>query len=175
MNNIHQVVANRYMAYVVSMGLGLLSQTSNMVEIKVEVAKKAPYGMGILGFVQDLRMELEDPADSIATIISTHVSAGHTVCHPVRQHPGLGCGSVLHLQCFRVSQNPSPSLAQSVARAVGRFGSELLTPRSHCLRISCFEASNAVCSAGDHWKGTLEDKRCLKGAMTGAEANEKEI
>ena len=65
------------MAYVVSMGLGLLSQTSNMVKRRVEVAKKAAYGMGILGFVQDLRMELEDPADSIATIISTHVSAGH--------------------------------------------------------------------------------------------------
>ena len=65
------------MAYIVSMGLGLLSQTSNMVKRKVEVAKKAAYGMGILDFVQDLGKELEDPADSIETIISTHVSAGH--------------------------------------------------------------------------------------------------
>ena len=77
MSNIYQVVANRCMAYVVSMGLGLLSQTSNMVKRKVELAKKAAYGMGILDFVQDLGKELEDPADSIETIISTHVSAGH--------------------------------------------------------------------------------------------------
>ena len=65
------------MAYVVSMSLGLLSQTSNMVEIKVDAAKKAPYGMGTLGFVQDLRKELEDSADSIAAILPTFVSAGH--------------------------------------------------------------------------------------------------
>ena len=76
-SNIYEVVANRCMAYVVSMGLGLLSQTSNMVKRKVELAKKAAYGMGIWDFVQDLKKELEDPTDSIETIISTHVSAGH--------------------------------------------------------------------------------------------------
>ena len=96
----------------------------------------------------------------------------NTVCQPPKQQPGVGCGSALHLQCFWVSQNPSPSFAQSVARAVGKFGLKLLTPCSHCLRISCLEASNAVCNAGDHSKGTLEDNRCLKGAMTGAEAKE---
>ena len=65
------------MAYIVSMSLGLFSQASNMVEIRVDVAKKALYVMGTLGFVQDLRKELEDSADSIAAIIPTHVSAGH--------------------------------------------------------------------------------------------------
>ena len=48
-----------------------------MVKRKVELAKKAAYGMGILDFVQDLEKELEDPADSIDTITSTLVTAGH--------------------------------------------------------------------------------------------------
>ena len=60
-----------------SMSLGLFGQASNMVEIKVDVAKKALYVMGTLGFVQDLRKELEDSADSIAAILPTYVSAGH--------------------------------------------------------------------------------------------------
>ena len=62
------------MAYIVSMSLGLFSQASNMVEIRVDVAKKALYVMGTLGFVQDLRKELEDSADSIAAILPTYVS-----------------------------------------------------------------------------------------------------
>ena len=65
------------MTYVVSMGLGLLSQTSNMVKRKVELAKKAAYGMGIWDFVQDLKKELEDPTDSKETITSTLATAGH--------------------------------------------------------------------------------------------------
>ena len=65
------------MTYVVSMGLGLLSQTSNMVKRKVELAKKAAYGMGIWDFVQDLKKELEDPTDSKETITPTLVTAGH--------------------------------------------------------------------------------------------------
>ena len=65
------------MAYIVSMSLGLFGQASNMVEIKVDVAKKALYVMGTLGFVQDLRKELEDSADSIEAILPTNVSAGH--------------------------------------------------------------------------------------------------
>ena len=65
------------MAYIVSMSLGLFGQASNMVEIKVDVAKKALYVMGTLGFVQDLRKELEDSADSIGTILPTYVTAGH--------------------------------------------------------------------------------------------------
>ena len=67
------------------------------------------------------------------------------------------------------------AFGQSVARAVGNFGSKLRTPFSHCSRISLFEASKAVCRSSDHWKGTLEDKRCLNGAMRGADANEYEI
>ena len=65
------------MAYIVSKSLCLFGQASNMVEIKVDVAKKALYVMGTLGFVQDLRKELEDSADSIAAILPTYVSAGH--------------------------------------------------------------------------------------------------
>ena len=65
------------MAYIVSMSLGLFSQASNMVEIRVDVAKKALYVMGTLGFVQDLRKVLEDYADSIEAILPTNVSAGH--------------------------------------------------------------------------------------------------
>ena len=64
------------MAYIVSMSLGLFSQASNMVEIRVDVAKKALYVMGTLGFVQDLRKVLEDYADSIEAILPTNVSAG---------------------------------------------------------------------------------------------------
>ena len=98
-----------------------------------------------------------------------------TVCHPVGQQPGIGWESVLHLQCFCVNQNPRPSLAQSVARAVGRSGLKLRTPFSHCRMTSCLEASNAVSSSAVQWNGTLDDNRCLKGAMIGAEANEKDI
>ena len=76
-SNRYQVVADRNMAYIVSMSLGLFSQASNMVEIRVDVAKKALYVMGTLGFVQDLRKELEDSADSIEAILPTNVSAGH--------------------------------------------------------------------------------------------------
>ena len=65
------------MTYVVSIGLGLLSQTSNMVKRKVELAKKAAYGMGIWDFVQDLKKELEDPTDSKETITTTLAIAGH--------------------------------------------------------------------------------------------------
>ena len=65
-----------------------------------------------------------------------------------------------------------PVLDQSVAKAVGSLVSKDLTPCSHCRRISSLDASKAVCSSGDHWKGTLDDSRCLKGAMTGAVANE---
>ena len=64
------------MTYVVSIGLGLLSQTSNMVKRKVELAKKAAYGMGIWDFVQDLKKELEDPTDSKETITTTLAIAG---------------------------------------------------------------------------------------------------
>ena len=62
------------MAYIVSKSLCLFGQASNMVEIRVDVAKKALYVMGTLGFVQDLRKELEDSADSIAAILPTYVS-----------------------------------------------------------------------------------------------------
>ena len=77
----------------------------------------------------------------------------YTVCHPVLQHPGMG--SPGHEQCFCVSQNPIPNFAQSVARAVGSFVSKVLTPSSHCLMISCLEASKDACSSSDHWKGTF--------------------
>ena len=65
-----------------------------------------------------------------------------------------------------------PNFAQSVARAVGSFVSKVLTPSSHCLMISCLEASKDACSSSDYWKGTLEESKCLKGAMTGAMAKE---
>ena len=71
----------------------------------------------------------------------------YTVCQPVGQHPGTVAG---HWQCFCVSQKPTPDFDQSVASAVGSFGSNDLTPVSHCLRISFLEASKASCSSGDH-------------------------
>ena len=70
-------MADRDMACIVSKSLCLLGQASNMVEIRVDVAKEALYVMGILGFVQDLRKVLEDYADSIEAILPTNVSAGH--------------------------------------------------------------------------------------------------
>ena len=73
----YEVVAIRCMTYVVSIGLDLLSQTRTQWKRKVELAKKAAYGMGIWNFVQDLKKELEDPTDSKETITSTFATAGH--------------------------------------------------------------------------------------------------
>ena len=64
------------MAYIVSKSLCLFGQASNMVEIRVDVAKKALYVKDTLDFVQDLREVLEDNADSIEVNPTTNVSAG---------------------------------------------------------------------------------------------------
>ena len=66
-------------------------------------------------------------------------------------------------------------LLQSVARAVGRFGSKFRTPFMHWRMISDFDASNAWSRSGDHWNGAFVDKRCLKGAISGAVAKVYEI
>ena len=65
------------MAYRVSKSLCLFGLASNMVEMRVDVAKKALYVKDTLDFVQDLREVLEDNADSIEVIPTTNVSAGH--------------------------------------------------------------------------------------------------
>ena len=62
---------------------------------------------------------------------------------------------------------------QSVARAVGLFGSKLLTPVSHSLTISCFDLWNAASRSGDQAKGVLVDKRCQNGCISSADAKAK--
>ena len=65
------------MVSIVSENLYLVGPASNMVEMRVDVAKKALYVKDTLDFVQDLREVLEDNADSIEVNLPTDVSAGH--------------------------------------------------------------------------------------------------
>ena len=64
------------MVSIVSENLCLVGPASNMVEMRVDVAKKALYVKDIMGFAQDLRELLEDNADSIEVNPPTNVSAG---------------------------------------------------------------------------------------------------
>ena len=65
-----------------------------------------------------------------------------------------------------------PVLHQSVDKAVGREGSNVLTPCLHWSTTSCLEALNATSSSGDQKNDVLLDRRCLKGSKTGLVAKE---
>ena len=65
------------MVSIVSESLCLVGPASNMVEMRVDVAKEALYEKDILDFAQDPKELLEDNADSIEVNPTTNVSAGH--------------------------------------------------------------------------------------------------
>ena len=64
------------MVSIVSENLYLVGPASNMVEMRVDVAKEALYGKDIMDFAQDHKELLEDNADSIEVNLPTNVSAG---------------------------------------------------------------------------------------------------
>ena len=64
------------------------------------------------------------------------------------------------------------ALHQSMDKAVGREGSNVLTSCLHWSTTYCLEALNATFSSGDQENDVLLDRRCLEGSKTGLVAKE---